>query len=96
MAEGDASDAMAIAGAFMGLLHGDVGAVVRGAAVLFPKDSPIRNGLTATGALLRGDVVTAVRSAAKMVPRGTAIGDALATAEGLISTAQGIAGMVKR
>jgi hypothetical protein len=96
MTEGDASDAMAIAGAFMGLLHGDVGAVVRGAAVLFPKDSPIRNGLTATGALLRGDVVTAVRSAAKMVPRGTAIGDALATAEGLISTAQGIAGMVKR
>ena len=59
-------------------------------AVLFPKDSPIRNGLTATGALLKGDIVTAVRSAARMVPADTAIGQALATAEGIIDTAQNL------
>jgi hypothetical protein len=90
MAEGDASDASAVVGAFMGLFHGDIGAIVRGAAVLFPKDSPIRNGLTATGALLKGDIVTAVRSAARMVPADTAIGQALATAEGIIDTAQNL------
>ena len=93
--EGDASDTMAVASAFLGLFHGDIGAIVRGAAVLFPKDSPIRNGLTATGALLKGDIVTAVRSAAKMVPADTAIGQALATAEGIIDTAQNVAGKVK-
>lgn len=95
MTEGDASDTMAVASAFLGLFHGDIGAIVRGAAVLFPKDSPIRNGLTATGALLKGDIVTAVRSAAKMVPADTAIGQALATAEGIIDTAQNVAGKVK-
>jgi hypothetical protein len=95
MSEDDSSDASAVAGAFMGLFHGDIGAIVRGASVLFPKDSNIRNGLAATGSLLRGDIVGAVRSAAKMVPKDSGIGQAIATAQSLIDTGQGIAGKVK-
>lgn len=95
MSEGDSSDASAIAGAFMGLFRGDLGAIVRGAAVLFPKDSAIRNGMAATGALLQGDVVGAVRAAAKMVPPESSIGQALATAQSVIDTAHSIAGAAK-
>jgi hypothetical protein len=95
MTEEDSSDASAVAGAFMGLFHGDIGAIVRGAAVLFPKDSPIRNGLAATGSLLHGDIVGAVRSAAKMVPPDSGIGQALATAQGIIDAGQGVAKAAK-
>jgi hypothetical protein len=86
LAAPDTSDATAVAGAFMGLFRGDIGAIVRGAAVLFPQDSPIRHGLAATGALLQGDVVNAVRSAAKMVPADSSIGQAIATAQSLMDT----------
>ena len=95
MTEEDSSDASAVAGAFMGLFHGDIGAIVRGAAVLFPKESPIRNGLAATGSLLHGDIVGAVRSAAKMVPPDSGIGQALATAQGIIDAGQGVAKAAK-
>jgi hypothetical protein len=95
MSADDSSDASAIAGAFMGLFRGDIGAIVRGASVLFPKDSPIRDGLAATGSLLRGDIVGAVRSAAKMVPKDSSIGQALATAQSLIDTGQAVAAQLK-
>ncbi len=95
MTEEDSSDASAVAGAFMGLFHGDIGTIVRGAAVLFPKESPIRNGLAATGSLLHGDIVGAVRSAAKMVPPDSGIGQALATAQGIIDAGQGVAKAAK-
>jgi hypothetical protein len=71
------SDAAAVASAFMGLFTGDVGAIVGGASVLFPEDSPIRHGLKATSSLLKGDVAGTLESAAKMVPPGNKMKTAL-------------------
>jgi hypothetical protein len=79
------NDSTAIKKAVMGLMHKDVGAVVRGAAALFPKDSPIRHGLNATGSLLHGDVIGAISAASKMVPAESKMGKALSVVQGKIN-----------
>jgi hypothetical protein len=83
----EASDTTAVTEALLGAFSGDVGAIIRGAAVLFPKDSPIRHGLAATGALVHGDVLGAARSAAKMVPKDSSMGQALAVADAALEIA---------
>jgi hypothetical protein len=79
------ADATTIAKAVAGVMHGDVGAVMAGAAVLFPKDSPIRTGLEGAGAILHGDVRTALHAAAKLAPKDSKIGDVLAKVDQVVS-----------
>ncbi len=69
------------AAALMGLATGDVGAVIKGAALIFPKDSPIRHGLSAAGAIAQGDFASALHEATEMVPKDSSVGKALAIAD---------------
>lgn len=88
MREAEASDATAVASAFMGLFTGNVGAIVGGAAVLFPKDSPIRHGLKATSSLLDGDIAGTLSAASKMVPPDNKMASALTLASKVADVAQ--------
>jgi hypothetical protein len=84
-APSQATDASAIANGVSGLMHGDVGAVMAGAAVLFPKDSSIRTGLEGASAVLHGDVRGAIHAAAKLAPKDSKVGAVLGAVDQVIS-----------
>lgn len=96
MSESEASDAASVAGAFVGLFQGDIGAIVQGASVLFPEDSPIRHGMAATAAIMRGDAAAAMRSAIALAPEDSQLHDALAELSSGLETAQAVSGRGKK
>jgi hypothetical protein len=79
------ADATMLAKAVTGLMHGDVGAVMAGAAVLFAKDSSIRTGLEGASAVLHGDVRGAIHAAAKLAPKDSKMGAVLGTVDQVMS-----------
>jgi hypothetical protein len=83
------SDAGAVAKGVMGLMHGDVGAVMAGAAVLFPKDSSVRTGLEGASAVLHGDVRGAIHAAAKLAPKDSKIAAVLGTVDQVMLATRG-------
>jgi hypothetical protein len=80
-------DTQEVTHAVLGLLRADPGAILRGAAILFPKDSPVRIGLTGAGAIAQGDYVTALKSAAALAPKDSAIGGVLTTSSQILAIA---------
>lgn len=86
---GDASKAKAlrenpkaIQDAALGLFRQDQGEAMRAAVVLFPSDSPLRNGLGAANALTRNDFQEALLLARRMVAADSEVGKALAALDG--------------
>lgn len=78
-------DSNQITSAVFGFLRADMGAILRGAAILFPADSPVRIGLTGAGAVTQGDFVTALTAASALAPKGSAIETALMVASRAIT-----------
>jgi hypothetical protein len=83
------SDAGAVAKGVMGLMHGDVGAVMAGAAVLFPKDSSVRTGLEGASAILHGDVRGAIHAAAKLAPKDSKVAAVLGSVDQVMVATRG-------
>ena len=73
-------DPNAVKEAVHGLFRQDNNATMRGSVVLFPGESPVRQGLSAANALTHNDFKTALRFSHRMVAPESEVGKALAAA----------------
>lgn len=88
LSSGLAGDIKLVSEGVLGLLHGDVGAVLKGAGAIFPKDSPVRAVFIGGGALVHGDIATALASAQTLAPKDSALAGVLATANQIVGAAK--------